>query len=202
VRRLWQALWHMDGVDTAARIDVAGPPRLDHEAVEAFLVAARAVADWQQARAEAFERKAQSLLGFSGVLLVLLPTLWAPISRTRSTDTRHLLEALALLAVVLLALAAVAAALTLRRRRYANIDLEQLRAEWTTYRHRARRTAPEVLGLLADQLICGSTPVSPLESLQQDTKTRGRWMARAMWLLVAGIAVLAGLVGVLLVSYP
>jgi len=200
VRKLWQALWRVDTADASAPAESAGQRQLEPAAVEAFLAAARAVADWQQARAEAFERKAASLLGFSGVLLVLLPTLWAPISRIRDAGMRHWLEALALVAVALLALAAGAAALTLRRRRYANADLEQLRAEWTSYKYQAHRTAPEVLGLVADQLICGSTPVSPLESLQQDTKVRGRWMARAMWLLVAAIAVMAGLVSVLLVK--
>jgi hypothetical protein len=197
VRKLWQALWRVDTADALAPAESAGQRQLEPAAAEAFLAAARVVADWQQARAEAFERKAASLLGFSGVLLVLLPTLWAPISRIRDAGIRHWLEALA---VALLALAAGAAALTLRRRRYANADLEQLRAEWTTYKYQAHRTAPEVLGLVADQLICGSTPVSPLESLQQDTRVRGRWMARAMWLLVAGIAVMAGLVSVLLVK--
>jgi hypothetical protein len=91
------------------------------------------MAAWHEARADAIERKASTLLGFVGVILVLLPTLRAPIANAHGELTRMLLVGLAILAAVLLALAALASAIVLMPREYHVPGLPQLREKWTAY---------------------------------------------------------------------
>src|SRR6266511_1650864 len=87
-------------------------------ALEAFLDHARAMAAWHETRADAFERKASTLLGFVGVILVLLPTLRAPIAEAHGFRMRLFLVGLAVASALLLALAAVATAMVLKPREY------------------------------------------------------------------------------------
>jgi hypothetical protein len=61
--------------------------------LDTFLEHARAMAAWHEARADAFERKASTLLGFVGVILVLLPTLRAPIAEAHGYHMRLFLVA-------------------------------------------------------------------------------------------------------------
>jgi hypothetical protein len=63
-----------------------GGSRYNAAALDAFLEQARTMAAWHEARADAFERKASTLLGFVGVILVLLPSLRAPITKAHGPD--------------------------------------------------------------------------------------------------------------------
>ncbi|SRR6266508_509853 len=170
-------------------------------ALEAFLDHARVMAAWHETRADAFERKASTLLGFVGVILVLLPTLRAPIAKAHGPHMRMFLVGLAIAVAVLLALAAVSAALVLLPREYVAPDVAQLRREWTAYAKegQAHRTPEHLTGLFVDQLIRRTDP-SPLETLRDDGETRARWMKRATWLVLAGVLVLGSLTGTLLVE--
>jgi hypothetical protein len=159
------------------------------------------MAAWHEARADAFERKASTLLGFVGVILVLLPTLRAPIAEAHGHHMRMFLVGLAVLAAVLLALAAVSTAMVLLPRAYVAPDVAQLRREWTAYAEegQAHRSPEHLTGMFVDQLVRRTDP-SPLETLRDDAKERARWMKRATWLVLAGVVALGSLTSALLVE--
>ncbi len=169
--------------------------------LETFLEHARAMAAWHEARTDAFERKASTLLGFVAVILVLLPTLRAPIARAHGSHVRMFLVGLAIVAAILLALAAVAAAMVLKPRPYAAPSLQQLRREWTAYVEQAHRTPEQLTGMLVDQFVRRADPrSSPLETLRDDAEKRAQWMTHATRLVLLGVLALAGLTGMLLVE--
>jgi hypothetical protein len=175
-------------------------PSYDAAALETFLEHARAMAAWHEARADAFERKASTLLGFVGVILVLVPTLRAPIAEAHGRHMRMVLVGLAVLAAVLLALAAVSTAMVLLPREYEEPSLPQLRERWTRYYDHADLTPEGVTGMFVDQLVRGSKSRSPIESLHDDAEKRATWMKRATWFVLCGAVVLAFLSGTLLVE--
>jgi hypothetical protein len=177
--------------------------RYSTAALDTFLEHARAMAAWHEARADAFERKASTLLGFIGVILVLLPGLRTSIAGAHGHRMRMFLVALAVGAAVLLALAAVSAAMVLKPRGYTEPSLPQLRREWTAYAKegRAHRTPEHLTGLFVDQLVHrADARLSPLETLRKDARTRSVWMECATWLVLSGVLALAALTGALLVE--
>jgi hypothetical protein len=172
-------------------------------ALETFLEHARATAAWHEARAGSFERKASTLLGFIGVILVLLPGLRTPIAGAHGHRMRMALVGLAIAAAVLLALAALSAAMVLKPRGYTEPSLQQLRSVWTAYAQegRAYRTPEQLTGLFVDQLVYrANVGLSPLETLRNDARTRSEWMERATWLVLSGVLALAALTITLLVE--
>jgi hypothetical protein len=173
--------------------------RYSAAALEAFLEHARAMAAWHEARADAFERKASTLLGFVGVILVLLPSLRSPIAKAEGSYVRTLLVILAIVAAVLLALAALASAMVLKPRPYTAPSLSQLRREWTAYYDHPERTPQGITGMFVDQLVRGTGPRSPIETLHDDVEKRAWWVSCATWLVVFGVLVLAVLTSMLLV---
>jgi hypothetical protein len=175
--------------------------RYNAAALQTFLEQARAAAAWHEARADAFERKASTLLGFVGVILVLMPTLRGPIARADGHHVRMVLVGLAIATAVLLALAAASAALVLLPRGYAMAGVDQLRTEWAAYAKEGQvhRTPEHLTGLFVDQLIRRVDP-SPLVTLREDAKKRAGWMERATWLVLSGVIVLGVLTSMLLVQ--
>jgi hypothetical protein len=168
--------------------------------LDAFLEHARAMAAWHEARADAFERKASTLLGFVGVILVLLPSLRSPIAKADGQWVRTLLVVLAIVAAVLLASAALASAMVLRPREYDVPSLEQLRREWTAYYDHPARTPQGITGMFVDQLVQGTGQRSPIETLRDDAEKRASWMKWATWLVLFGVLALAALTSALLVK--
>lgn len=176
--------------------------RYSAAALETFLEHARALAAWHEARADAFERKASTLLGFVGVILVLLPTLRAPIAKSEGPCIRTFLVGLAIATAVLLALTALASAMVLKPRPYTAPSLPQLLSEWTAYaKHgQAHRTPEHLIGLFVDQYIRRTDPKSsPVQTLRDDVETRAWWMKCATWLVLLGVFALAALTSTLLV---
>jgi hypothetical protein len=158
---------------------------------------------WHEARADAFERKASTLLGFAGVILVLLPTLREPIAMVHGPRMRIFLVALAVLAAALLALAAMAATTVLMPRPDAAPSLSQLQRQWMDYVQQGEAHLPpeHLTGLFVDQLIKrADTQSSPLETLRADAAKRAKWTKRATWLVLSGVLVLAVLTSALFVE--
>jgi hypothetical protein len=125
--------WPWSRLSVPAPEQVPTAPTYDAAALEAFLEQARAAAAWHEARADAFERKASTLLGFVGVILVLLPMLRTPIAEAHGFRMRMVLVVLAVAAAVLLTMAAGAIAMVLKPRPYTEASDAQLRKEWTAY---------------------------------------------------------------------
>jgi hypothetical protein len=170
--------------------------RYSAAALDTFLEHARAMATWHEGRIDAFERKASTLLGFVGVILVLLPTLRPSIAGARGYHIREFLVGLAILAVVLLIGAAVSTAMVLMPRAYNVPDLGQLRRQWTAYAGYGKaHLAPEqITAMLVDELVSpANRERSPLETMRDDAENRATWMTWATWLVLSGVVALATL---------
>jgi hypothetical protein len=70
------------------------------------------------------------------------------------------------------------------------------------YRARGKQHLPPeyVTAMLADQLILGGAPRSPIETLREDAAARAEWMKRATWLVPFAVIALGGLTAALLVE--
>jgi hypothetical protein len=177
--------------------------RYSAAALDVFLAHARAMASWHEGRIDAFERKASTLLGFVGVILVLLPTLRSTIAGARGHHMREFLVGLAILAAVLLVGAAVSTAMVLMPRAYNVPDLGQLRREWTAYAGYGKaHLAPEqIAAMLVDELVSpANRKRSPLETMRDDAENRATWMKWATRLVLSGGVALAALTISLLVE--
>jgi hypothetical protein len=185
----------------AVQVSTVGGSRYSVAALETFLEHARATAASYEARIDAVERKASTLLGFVGVTLVLLPSLRVPITKVHGSHARTILLGLTILAAVLLALSAAATATVLWPRPLAVPSLEQLRREWTAYVEQPQRTPEQLTGMLVDQLVQrGSGPTSPLEMLRSDGEKRMRWFTVASGLVLLDVLLLLGLTIALLLE--
>jgi hypothetical protein len=177
--------------------------RYSAAALDVFLAHARATAAWHEGRIDAFERKASTLLGFVGVILVLLPTLRPSIAGAHGHHMRMFLVSLAILAAVLLVGAAITTAMVLMPREYNVPGLGQLRREWTAYAGYGKAyLAPEqIAAMLVDELVSPpNRERSPLETMRDDAEKRAKWMKWATWLVLSGGVALAGLTISLLVE--
>jgi hypothetical protein len=110
------------------------------------------------------------------------------------------LVGLVIMSAVASVLAAVCSLLVLNPRGYRYASRVQLRREWESYRGpKPELEAWQVIGLLADQLICAGD-TSPIDTLAEDARTRGDWVCRSMTYLLVGLALLAGIAVILAVE--
>lgn len=174
------------------------PREHDVGSVQAFLDQGRALADWHRQRADGFESKAGTLLGFSGVILTLLTLTAPPISDVRGF-WRTLLVILVVLSAASFLVAAVAAVAALRPREYRYAARTQLRREWEAYRDGAGRTTVQILGMLADQLICAGEQ-SPIDTLAEDALGRGKAVRVSVYSLLVGLALLTAVASILAIE--
>lgn len=107
----------------------AEPVGHDAATVQAFLDQARALADWHRQRADSFETKASTVIGFSGVVLTLLTLTAEPIGDVTGSWRTPLVALVAVSAATFLG-AAVAAVFVMKPRGYRYASREQLRKEW------------------------------------------------------------------------
>lgn len=169
------------------------------EALRAFLEQSGTVAEWHRQRAENFESKAGTILGFSGVLLALTTQVVRPIDEVRGGWQVSLVILTASGAVAFLA-SAVFALRTLRAREYRYSSTAQLRRVWVEYRDRSAYEDTQVVGMFADSLICGGDGQSPIESLVDDADQRGKDLGWSISLLFVGLVLEAAVAAVLSVE--
>ena len=167
-------------------------PGHETEVVRAFLEQARFLSTWLRDSGDKLESKAATVLGSAGVLLTLMTLSVSPIRDVRGRWSA-VLVVLAIGAAVSFFGSAFAAFSALRIRKYEFASREQLRDEWVTYRDAPALREFAVLGMLADQLICGDQETSPIESLADDVTHRGTWVRASILALLVGL----GLVGVM-----
>jgi hypothetical protein len=174
------------------------PSVLDVASTQAFLDQARVLADWHRQRADGFESKASTLIGFSGVILTLLTLTSSPISHVRGS-WQTLLVILAVLGAVAFLVAAVAAVVVMNPRQYRYAARSQLRREWENYRDHPSLTTAQILGMLADQLICAGDK-SPIDTLADDALDRGKWVRVSVVSLLVGLGLLAAVAAILVIE--
>lgn len=158
--------------------------------LEAFIAHARWLVDYHNKRSDQLGTRAVALLGFSGVIIVLL---------TRGVDLAVQLEPnfglWAALGVTLAALVATAvlALLTITTREVVAPSVVQTRDRWARYVSGARRGT--ALADIAETYLNstdleGASPLSSAKSEADDRAARFRWALRALLVALLGVVAL------------
>jgi hypothetical protein len=155
---------------------------------EAFTAQARWLLEWHNKRSDGFESRAVAILGFSGVILALLP---AGLSLSKGLKlTSGIKDALFLTAALLL-VTAVCCVIVLAPRRSCAPQIEQLRQQWKQHSGGwARGVARQNI---AESLLHGTQARenSPLERSFVEANDRGHWFTLAMYFMLASLTALA-----------
>ena len=195
------------GRTSRARRETGAPGDLERvEIGRAFLDQARYLIGWYADRADALERKGAEILGFSGIVLVLFPTLLGPISAARGSDVRLALALIAGSSSVLFASGAAAAIGVLFVRTYSAPDTEELLNWWVRYAGggtlpSGETTTSESATLaMANMLINQRADESPAVSIERDASKRATWLTWSVSFVASGVAALAALFTLLLTT--
>jgi hypothetical protein len=162
---------------------------------------ARWLADWQWRRSESYERKAGALAAFvTFVLTAQIVVVRSIISVPRTPFAWAIVGFLAI-STCSLAIAALLSIRTLTPRDYQAASIGQLRKEWKEYNVSGHLSAMEnvsrhlpdagLVGLFAEQLIEETEEKSPIQSLHDDAKKRGKDFGRAIRALYVSIVMMA-----------
>lgn len=188
--RWWQRLRR------AAPVPSEVTPRWAPETYQAFLDQGRWHVSFQIARGEAVERKGGVLLGFVGVILVLLVDLRTPVAEVEAAWLAAVAIALLGLSVVGFLTAAFLAVKTMSLKRYAAPHPGQIREEWLRFQDAGTMQPHEAIGSFARQLIEGASGHAPVQELSEMADARSRsfkWALRSLFasLVVVGVVVVA-----------
>lgn len=176
------------------------PPEHSVEVAQSFLGQARALADWHRQRADNFESKAGSVLGFSGAIIVLSALVVSPIGEVHGRWQVAMIVGAVLASASFLTSGAFAIAV-LWPREYQFASRSQLQTEWMRFQHSAEMTDFQIVGMLADQLICGTDKdKSPLETLVKGATTRGKALQKSIAALAVGFVLDAAVAAALLIE--
>lgn len=171
-----------------------GPPQprsADTGEIDAFISHARWLLEWHNKRNDGFATRSVAILGFTGVILALLPRGFD----LGSEITANLGIKIALFATSGLLLVTAACCIgVLAPRRTGATGIEQLRDEWRTYAEGEGTDRPRQN--IAEALLHGTTsvPDSPLNDAEQEASRRGWWFKRAVLALLASVVSLTALV--------
>ena len=164
---------------------------MDTGEVEAFTVQARWLLDWHNKRNDGFATRSVAILGFTGVILALLPRGLDPASGLHVTaGIRWTLIA----TTVFLLLTAAWCLLVVAPQKTTAPSIEKLRAQWRD--HAAGNTKHTAHGNIAESFLHGKdeTGNSPIEQASAEATRRGRWFKFATFSMLAALACLAALV--------
>jgi hypothetical protein len=159
--------------------------------VEAYTTQARWLLEWHNKRNDGFATRSVAILGFTGVILALLP---------RGFDLRSGLHVTAgirwglVATTALLLLTAVCCLFVLAPQKTSAPNIEQLRRQWRDYASGKTRNVAH--GNIAESLLHGTqvTASSPIEQASAEASRRGRWFRFATLSLLAALASLATLI--------
>lgn len=169
----------------------ARPTPAANDEIDAFNDQARWLLEWHNKRNDGFSARSVALLGFTGVILALLP---------RGLDLDDRIEVTAGIRVALIATAALllcAAAfclLVLAPHRTTAPSIQQLREHWRDYAD--GKTVPRPQAQMAERLLHGRSvqATSPIDLAFQEANRRGRWFTFAVIFLGAALLTLTALV--------
>ncbi|WP_433469407.1 hypothetical protein [Spirillospora sp. CA-128828] len=170
--------------------------------MQVFLDEGQRLLDFHWRRGDAFERKSLGVLAFTSVIVALLTT---NLKIVLDLPGHYRIAGLVVGAAVLVALigSAGAAAGALRARDTKSVNIEDVRKFWQEYLDRVEQggdhtDAWHATGLkrsLVEMLLHGRAAdiQSPVQSMQADADSRGRWFVWAIRLNLASLVFILAL---------
>ena len=160
-----------------------------------FLDHAKWLSEYHRARGRDVQSRGISLLGFTGVLVGLLPALLAPV-RTLHGEPRHVARALLEVVCVALLTSACCALQTVKARKGPSTQLRDVQTLWKAALD--GQPKDDAATAFTEWLLHGnSTRPSPLQGESDEASTRAAWLSRGALSLL--LALLTDLVLILIV---
>lgn len=174
------------------------------ETLSLHLENARWLIDEERNRIDGFHQRASYFLGFTGVILAILPVIIDPITSTRNSGLRNAAWALAMTTVILLVGAVFFAVKTMAVRSVLEVPISDLQSRWISWSS-ALPNAPDRAQVLSDYVnsLFGREPIpteSALLSLRSESEDRARFLRQSVWLSLGGFVALGSLIIVLMAS--
>jgi hypothetical protein len=173
------------------------------EAFSIHLENARWFVEQEKGRIDGFHQRASYFLGFSGVVLAILPTIVDPVMNTKGWFLRDSCWTALVISVILLSLGALLSVSTMSIRSVLEVPVRGLQSRWVDWTSELPEE-PDSAQILADyaNALFGSrtdATESALLSLRAEGDVRARRLRFATWFTVLGITVL-GLMLILLIA--
>jgi len=167
------------------------------EAFSTHLENARWLIEQERGRIDGLHQRASYFLGFSGVILAILPTAIDPIHNSQNSILRNTCWALLIATVLLLALGALLSVMTMGIRHVLEVPAKGLQSRWVEWSNNLPEQ-PETAQILADyaNALLGretNAKESALLALRAEGDVRARHLRYAMWLTVSGMTTLGAL---------
>ncbi len=145
--------------------------------VDVFLQHAKWLSEYHRARGRDVQSRGVSLLGFTGVLVALLPVLLVPL-RTLHGDPRHIAKGLLVVVSVTLLGSAVCALQTLRARNGPSTRIEDVQGLWSDAL--AGKPEHDTATAFTEWLLHGKDArTSPVQGESDEATTRAKWLSRS-----------------------
>ena len=164
---------------------------------------ARWLIDRESARIDGFHQRASYLLGFSGVILAILPTTLDPIGHVHNLHLRWVAWGLVSLAATALAVSAFFSLLTIAIRRSFNVGIKKMQLNWIEWSTSLEK--PDTAQVLADiaNALMGrdaTAEKSAVLAIRAEGDVRAFRLRLSVWSSTLGIIALAALFIVLVAS--
>lgn len=172
---------------------------LPYDEYQRVIEQARWLLEWHNARSQAFEARAVAMLGFSGVVLALLPSSLDWLERVPGPGS--LLVGSLVFATLFATITAVLCVLVVRNRRVNAPGIEQLRLWWRDLAAGGDTRKP-ISAHIAESLLHGRSPVadSPVDLAYREADQRGRLFRLASVSLLCSVVALAAFLSQLTLS--
>jgi hypothetical protein len=171
------------------------------EVFSAQLENARWLIAREDGRIEGFHQRASYLLGFTGVILAIMPVLLDPIGSMTHGNPRLAAWSLALLAALSLGLGAIFSLITLSVKDHLGVPVKAIQKLWIDWS--SESLVPQTSQVLADyaNALLGRSPTaetSALLAIHAEGDVRGNQLRIATWSSTCGIVALGALFALLL----
>ena len=170
------------------------------EALAVHAENARWLIDRASVRIDSFHQRAATLLGFTGVILAILPSVLDPIARTPGPCLRLSAWIVALVSAVALASGSAASLMVLLIRNQLDVGMDKIVQRWVDTTTGSFKMIPgQVLSDYANAYFgrAATERASVLLALKAQGDSKASWLRISMWLSAAGIVLLGALLAIL-----
>jgi hypothetical protein len=168
---------------------------------------ARWLVDRETNAIESLHQRASTLLGFTGVILAILPSVLVPIQTTPGANIRLAAWGIALVGTLAFSLSAAASLGVLLVKSKVDVGIKGIVERWVAVTANGPVTADEGTALAPAQVESdyvnayfgreATSEKSALLSLRKQHQSKAKWLRRSQWTSVIGILLLGALLATL-----